>query len=78
VPVCFLSDGTGISAETMGNALQIQFPDLHFERRSFPLHHLGRGDPPGGGRPRRGDGILRYLVPPVPGAAEPATRMLEP
>ncbi len=27
VPVFFLSDSTGISAETMGNALLIQFPD---------------------------------------------------
>jgi [pyruvate, water dikinase]-phosphate phosphotransferase / [pyruvate, water dikinase] kinase len=26
VPVFFLSDNTGISAETMGNALLIQFP----------------------------------------------------
>ena len=26
VPVFFLSDSTGISAETMGNALLIQFP----------------------------------------------------
>ena len=37
VPVFFLSDSTGISAETMGNALLIQFPDLHFERRLFPF-----------------------------------------
>src|SRR3954447_416216 len=37
VPVYFLSDSTGISAETMGNALLIQFPDLHFERRLFPF-----------------------------------------
>jgi regulator of PEP synthase PpsR (kinase-PPPase family) len=37
VPVYFLSDATGISAETMGNALLIQFPDLHFERRLFPF-----------------------------------------
>lgn len=26
VPVFFLSDSTGISAETMGNALLLQFP----------------------------------------------------
>ena len=37
VPVFFLSDSTGISAETMGNALLIQFPDLQFERRLFPF-----------------------------------------
>src|SRR3712207_8748891 len=36
VPVFFLSDSTGISAETMGNALLIQFPDLRFERRLIP------------------------------------------
>ena len=33
----FLSDSTGISAETMGNALLIQFPDLHFERTLIPF-----------------------------------------
>src|SRR3954454_5927325 len=37
VPVYFLSDSTGISAETMGNALLIQFPDTIFERRLFPF-----------------------------------------
>jgi [pyruvate, water dikinase]-phosphate phosphotransferase / [pyruvate, water dikinase] kinase len=37
VPVFFLSDSTGISAETMGNALLIQFPDLRFERRLLPF-----------------------------------------
>src|SRR5690348_16280179 len=37
VPVFFLSDSTGISAETMGNALLIQFPDLRFRRRLFPF-----------------------------------------
>ena len=36
VPVFFLSDSTGISAETMGNALLIQFPDLRFERTLIP------------------------------------------
>lgn len=36
-PVFFLSDSTGISAETMGNALLIQFPQLRFERRLFPF-----------------------------------------
>jgi len=37
IPVFFLSDSTGISAETMGNALLIQFPDLRFERRLIPF-----------------------------------------
>src|SRR4029450_11105707 len=37
VPVFFLSDSTGISAETMGNALLIQFPDLRFERQLIPF-----------------------------------------
>lgn len=37
VPVFFLSDSTGISAETMGNALLIQFPNLRFERTLIPF-----------------------------------------
>jgi regulator of PEP synthase PpsR (kinase-PPPase family) len=37
VPVFFLSDSTGISAETLGNALLIQFPALRFERRLLPF-----------------------------------------
>ena len=37
VPVFFLSDSTGISAETMGNALLIQFPGLSFERTLIPF-----------------------------------------
>jgi regulator of PEP synthase PpsR (kinase-PPPase family) len=37
VPVFFLSDSTGISAETMGNALLIQFPELIFERTLIPF-----------------------------------------
>lgn len=37
VPVFFLSDSTGISAETMGNALLIQFPDQVFERTTIPF-----------------------------------------
>jgi [pyruvate, water dikinase]-phosphate phosphotransferase / [pyruvate, water dikinase] kinase len=37
VPVFFLSDSTGISAETMGNALLLQFPDLTFERTLIPF-----------------------------------------
>lgn len=36
-PVFFLSDSTGISAETMGNALLIQFPQLRFERTVIPF-----------------------------------------
>src|SRR4051794_28850364 len=36
-PVFFLSDSTGISAETMGNAMLIQFPQLRFERRLIPF-----------------------------------------
>jgi [pyruvate, water dikinase]-phosphate phosphotransferase / [pyruvate, water dikinase] kinase len=35
--VFFLSDSTGISAETMGNALLIQFPDVYFERTLIPF-----------------------------------------
>lgn len=37
VPVFFLSDSTGISAETMGNALLLQFPDLLFDRSTIPF-----------------------------------------
>ena len=37
VPVFFLSDSTGISAETMGNALLIQSPDVRFERTLIPF-----------------------------------------
>ncbi|MDO9380232.1 MAG: pyruvate, water dikinase regulatory protein [Nocardioidaceae bacterium] len=37
VPVFFLSDSTGISAETMGNALLIQFPDVLFDRTVVPF-----------------------------------------
>jgi [pyruvate, water dikinase]-phosphate phosphotransferase / [pyruvate, water dikinase] kinase len=37
VPVYFLSDSTGISAETMGNALLIQFPDRIFDRTLIPF-----------------------------------------
>lgn len=37
VPVFFLSDSTGISAETMGNALLLQFPDLVFDRHLIPF-----------------------------------------
>lgn len=37
VPVFFLSDSTGISAETMGNALLIQFPECRFERTLIPF-----------------------------------------
>ena len=37
VPVFFLSDSTGISAETMGNALLLQFPGLYFDRHVIPF-----------------------------------------
>lgn len=37
IPVFFLSDSTGISAETMGNALLIQFPELQFDRTLVPF-----------------------------------------
>ena len=37
VPVFFLSDSTGISAEIMGNALLIQFPELSFDRTLVPF-----------------------------------------
>ncbi|WP_304502220.1 pyruvate, water dikinase regulatory protein [Brachybacterium sp. FME24] len=37
VPVFFISDSTGISAETMGNALLIQFPSVPFERTLIPF-----------------------------------------
>jgi regulator of PEP synthase PpsR (kinase-PPPase family) len=37
VPVYFLSDSTGISAETMGNALLIQFPERRFDRTLIPF-----------------------------------------
>ncbi|QCR52643.1 phosphoenolpyruvate synthase regulatory protein [Brachybacterium sp. SGAir0954] len=37
VPVYFVSDSTGISAETMGNALLLQFPSVPFERHLFPF-----------------------------------------
>lgn len=39
VPVFFVSDSTGISAETMGNALLIQFPEKRFERTLIPFIH---------------------------------------
>ena len=37
VPVFFLSDSTGISAETMGNALLLQFPERAFDRTTIPF-----------------------------------------
>ena len=37
VPVFFISDSTGISVETMGNALLIQFPGAAFERTLIPF-----------------------------------------
>ncbi|WP_150461134.1 pyruvate, water dikinase regulatory protein [Nesterenkonia ebinurensis] len=37
VPVFFVSDSTGITAETLGNALLIRFPGIQFDRRVFPF-----------------------------------------
>jgi regulator of PEP synthase PpsR (kinase-PPPase family) len=37
VPVFFLSDSTGISAELMGRALLLQFPDLVFDTELIPF-----------------------------------------
>ncbi len=37
VRVFFVSDSTGISAETMGNAILLQFPDVAFERTLIPF-----------------------------------------
>ncbi|MEI4270382.1 pyruvate, phosphate dikinase/phosphoenolpyruvate synthase regulator [Klenkia sp. LSe6-5] len=37
VPVFFLSDSTGISAELMGRALLLQFPDRTFETELIPF-----------------------------------------
>jgi regulator of PEP synthase PpsR (kinase-PPPase family) len=36
-PVFFVSDSTGITAETFGNALLAQFPDFTFRRRHLPF-----------------------------------------
>lgn len=33
--VCFISDSTAITAETLGNALLVHFPDASFQRRTF-------------------------------------------
>ena len=56
VPVFFLSDSTGISAETMGNALLIQFPDLRFERTLIPFISSVEEARRGRGPARRGAG----------------------
>ncbi|MDN5688500.1 MAG: pyruvate, phosphate dikinase/phosphoenolpyruvate synthase regulator [Brachybacterium sp.] len=37
VPVYFVSDSTGISAESMGSALLLQFPSIPFERHRVPF-----------------------------------------
>jgi [pyruvate, water dikinase]-phosphate phosphotransferase / [pyruvate, water dikinase] kinase len=37
VPVYFVAEQTGISAEAMGNALLVQFPDIRFERHRIPF-----------------------------------------
>src|SRR5699024_10768069 len=50
VPVFFISDSTGISAETMGNALLLQFPSVPFARllgpsvRTVEEARVGRAD----------------------------------
>ncbi len=36
-PVYFLSDSTGITAETLGNTLLTQFPDCRFDRTTVPF-----------------------------------------
>lgn len=36
-PVYFLSDSTGITAETLGNTLLTQFPDGNFHRKTIPF-----------------------------------------
>ena len=56
VPVFFLSDSTGISAEIMGNALLIQFPDVRFERQLFPFITTVEEAQARGADPRRGHG----------------------
>jgi regulator of PEP synthase PpsR (kinase-PPPase family) len=35
--VFFLSDSTGVTAETLGNSLLTQFPDHRFERHTIPF-----------------------------------------
>lgn len=37
VPIFFVSDSTGISAEMLGRALLAQFPGVRFEQRLFPF-----------------------------------------
>ena len=37
VPVYFVAESTGISAEAIGNALLVQFPGTRFERRRIPF-----------------------------------------
>ena len=37
VPVFFISDNTGVTAETVGNALMANFPGIRFSRRTFPF-----------------------------------------
>lgn len=37
VPVYFVAESTGISAEAMGNALLVQFPGVRFERTRIPF-----------------------------------------
>ena len=37
VPVYFVAESTGISAEAIGNALLVQFPGVRFERKRIPF-----------------------------------------
>src|ERR1700712_5828612 len=37
VPVFFVAESTGISAEAMGNALLVQFPGIEFARTRIPF-----------------------------------------
>src|SRR4051812_29180140 len=37
VPVYFVAESTGISAEAMGNALLVQFPGVQFARTRIPF-----------------------------------------
>ena len=36
-PVFFVSDGTGITAETLGHSLLAQFPDTRFRPHRMPF-----------------------------------------
>lgn len=36
-PVFMVSDGTGITAETLANSVLVQFPDIHFNKTTIPF-----------------------------------------